>query len=105
MSFSISSKTQIQFNNQEYRCPKCSLIPFIQIINEDNKILMETKCLNNHIYSKPFDEMQKLCKFSPISNCICDLCEEKDKKIYLIFFTIVQFVINFFVLNMEIYIN
>ena len=76
----ISSKSQIQFNNQEYRCPKCSLIPFIQIINEDNKVLMETKCLNNHIYSKPFDEMQKLCKFSPISNCICENCEEKDKK-------------------------
>ena len=41
---------------------------------------METKCLNNYIYSKPFDEMQKLCNFSPISYYICDNCEEKDKK-------------------------
>ena len=76
MSFQISSISSNQNNNQEYRCPKCSLIPFIQIINEDNKVLMETKCLNNHIYSKPFDEMQKLCKYSPISNCICDNCEQ-----------------------------
>ena len=80
MSMSFSSKTQINYTNQEYRCPKCSLIPFIQINYKDNKIIMETKCLNNHIYSEPFDKMEKLCKFSPISNCICENCEEKDKK-------------------------
>ena len=59
MSFSISSNTQYIINNKEYRCPKCSLIPFINIFNNENKLFMSTKCTNNHNYSKPFDEMEK----------------------------------------------
>lgn len=38
MSISISSKTQKNIiNNKEFRCPKCSLIPFINISTNNNK--------------------------------------------------------------------
>ena len=48
MSVSLSSKTQNITNNKEYRCPKCYLIPFINIFYDENKLFMSTKCTNNH---------------------------------------------------------
>ena len=61
MSISISSNTQKNIiNTNEYRCPKCSLIPFINISSNNNQLFMSIKCTNNHNYSKPFDEM-KIC--------------------------------------------
>ena len=60
MSISISSNTQNIINNKEYRCPKCSLIPFINIFTNENKLFMSMKCTNNHYYSKTFDEMEKI---------------------------------------------
>ena len=50
MSVSISSNTQKIVYDKEYRCPKCSIIPFINIFNYDNKLFMSTKCTNNHNY-------------------------------------------------------
>ena len=44
MSVSISSNTQYIINNKEYRCPKCSLIPFINIFTNENKLFMSTNC-------------------------------------------------------------
>ena len=73
-SFSMSSITQNKINNKEYRCPKCSIIPFFNIFLNENKLFMSSKCTNNHNYSKPFDEMQSMLKTNPISNSICDLC-------------------------------
>ena len=87
MSISISSKTQNITNNKEYRCPKCYLIPFINIFFNENKLFMSTKCTNNHIYSKPFDEMQIITKTNLISNYSCVLCEnEKNNKISNVFY-------------------
>ena len=67
-------------NNDEYRCPKCSLVPFIELSTNENKLFMSTKCINNHCYSKLFEEMQNLCKKSPISNCFCETCENENKE-------------------------
>ncbi len=80
MSFSISSNSQKIFNNQEFRCPKCSLIPFINILNNENQIFMEIKCTNNHNYFKPFDEMKILCKSNKISKYSCFSCENKNEE-------------------------
>ena len=45
MSVSISSKTQNANQNKEYRCPKCSIIPFINIFTSENKIFMSNSVL------------------------------------------------------------
>ena len=77
MSVSISSNTKIINNdNKEYRCPKCSIIPFINIFTNENKLFMSTKCTNNHNYSKPFDEIQNISK----TNYSCVLCENENNK-------------------------
>ncbi len=56
MSVSISSNTQkIINNNKEFRCPKCSIIPFINIFTNENKLFMSMKCTIYHYYSKTFD--------------------------------------------------
>ncbi len=79
MSISISLKSQIISTKQEYRCPQCSLVPFIEIISNENKLIMSTKCINNHIYSETFDKMRNLCKSSPISNSTCETCKNLNK--------------------------
>ena len=80
MSVSISSNTQIIANdNKEFRCPKCSIIPFINIFTNENKLFMSTKCTNNHNYLKTFDEMEKISKTNPISNYTSALCENEKK--------------------------
>ena len=58
MSITMSLKTENVINNKEFRCPKCSIIPFINIFINENKLFMSTKCTNNHEYSKPFDEIK-----------------------------------------------
>ena len=87
---SISSLSHFQIKNQEYRCPKCSLVPFIKISYDNNQLFMSTRCTNNHIYSKPFAEMQSMCKSSPISNYTCDICEnekfEKKEKLDIFYY-------------------
>ena len=81
MSVSISSNTQIiAKNNKEFRCPKCSIIPFINIFTNENKLFMSMKCTNNHNYSKTFDEMEKISKTNSISNISCVLCESENNK-------------------------
>ena len=80
MSVSISSNTQKIVYDKEYRCPKCSIIPFINIFSNENKLFMSTKCTNNHNYLKPFDEMENISKTNPISNYSCVLCENENNK-------------------------
>ena len=79
MSVSISSNTQKIVYDKEYRCPKCSIIPFINIFTSENKLFMSTKCTNNHNYSKPFDEDGKYF-YNLISNYSCVLCENENNK-------------------------
>ena len=71
----FNSRNLLVSNSKEYRCPKCFLIPFINISINENKLFMSTKCTNNHNYSKPFDEMEMMCKASPILNYTCELCK------------------------------
>jgi len=83
--FSLKSYKNKEFN--EYRCPKCSTIPFIAISTNENKLFISTKCTNDHCYlNQPFDEMKKMCIEYPIKNFICVECEnskkEKNKKKY-----------------------
>ena len=79
MSDSLSSISEIPLKDQEYRCPKCSLIPFIKITNNENKLFITTYCTNEHVYCNIFDEMQIMCKTSPISNLICENCQIENK--------------------------
>ena len=90
MSISISTKSQLIFNNKEFRCPKCLLIPFINISIKENKLFMSTKCTNNHYYSKPFDEMIRICTNNSISKNFCIICEneKENKKLSNIFFIV-----------------
>ena len=78
MSDSVSSKTKNLIINKEYRCPKCYLIPFINIFTNENKLFMSTKCINNHSYLKPFEEMKLMCESSLNSNIYCANCENKN---------------------------
>ena len=85
MSISINLNTQKIIYDKEYRCPKCSIIPFINIFTNENKLFMSMKCTNNHNYSKTFDEMEKISKTNPISNYSCALCEN-DKKLSNVYY-------------------
>ena len=79
MSISTNSNFENK-NNEEYRCPTCSLIPFIYISVLENKLFMSTKCTNEYNYSDSFEEKKKLCKVNPVSNCLCELCEDENNK-------------------------
>ena len=79
MSISLSSMSQINtIDNKEFRCPKCSLVPFINISTNNNKLFMSIKCINNHTYSNTFDEMQKKCKINSILYYLCTICENEN---------------------------
>ena len=78
MSESINKINQMTNNRQEYRCPECFLVPFIEIRNEQNKLLMTTKCVNNHSFKDYFDKMQLKCKNN--SNYFCQLCKLENKE-------------------------
>ena len=80
MSITLSTNSLQIINNQEYRCPKCFLVPFIDISYYKNKLIMSMKCTNNHIYSKNFDEMKMMCRTNHISNSICEKCEIENEK-------------------------
>ena len=81
MSISISSNTQKNIiDNKEFRCPKCLLIPFINISTNNNKLFMYIQCTNNHKYSNSFDEIQIMCKTNSILNNLCNVCENEKNK-------------------------
>ena len=71
----ICSNSEIENKIVEYRCPKCWLIPFINLSLNENKLFMTTKCTNNHNYSNSFDEMKKILTQNTITNNICEKCE------------------------------
>ena len=77
MSFSNNSLNESKLNKNDYRCPECSLIPFIEISFKENQLLMSTNCINNHNYLKSFDEMQILCKKT---NYNCENCQSENNK-------------------------
>ena len=78
MSESLSKVSQLPIEKQEYRCPECSLVPFIEITSDQNKLIMETKCVNNHYFTDSFDQMQLRCKNR--SKYYCQICKSENKK-------------------------
>ena len=84
----MSLMSEIENKIVEYRCPKCSLIPFINVSFNENNLVMATKCTNNHNYSNSFDELKKILTQHPIINNICEKCEieNKNKKINDIYY-------------------
>ena len=62
--------------NREFRCPQCYLIPFINITNTENKLIISIKCTNDHNDSKSFEEMLNLCL---ISNYSCFSCLNENR--------------------------
>ena len=78
-SQSISSLSQIPEILRDYRCPECSLIPFIEISSNDNKLTMKTKCTNNHTFVDNFDKMQMKCRTQK-SKYFCEICRNANKK-------------------------
>ncbi len=78
MSESLSKLNQIPNNNNEYRCPECSLVPFIEIKTEQNNLLMSIKCVNDHSFTDYFDKMQIRCKNN--SNYFCQLCQSENNE-------------------------
>ena len=98
----LSLNSLIENKIVEYRFPKCLLIPFINVTFNENNLFIKTKCINNHNYSNSFDEMKKLLTQNPIKNNICESVKLKIKiKKLMIFFIIIQYVSNLFVLNMK----
>ena len=75
----ISFNSEIPNFYQEYRCPVCSLIPFINLSIDNNNYFMSIKCTNNHSFSKSFNEMENICKLQNISNFNCNFCENEKK--------------------------
>ena len=76
MSFSLPPSPIME---KELRCPKCSLIPIIEIKLEGNRLFISTKCTNNHCYNVPFEKMEMLFKTSPISKNICASCTNENR--------------------------
>ena len=72
MSQSKNSKSIIPNNLLEYRCPECSLIPFIEITSNENKLTMKTFCTNNHTFNGSFDKLQMMCKSK--TKYFCSVC-------------------------------
>ena len=66
------------------RCPKCYLIPFISINYSNEQIILNFKCLNNHLINKPLKELYYESKKYQINSIKCKNCEEKDKLYYCI---------------------
>ena len=79
MSESMSQNSQIPINNQEYRCPTCYLIPFIEVTIDQNVITMNTQCVNGHSFTDSFDNMKLSCKNN--ENYYCQLCINENNEI------------------------
>ena len=89
-----------QFNNQWYRCPICYLVPFIEVSEKGNKLFMSSKCINDHIYFGPFDEIEKMIKSNSNNYCIICENEKKEKNLKLTKFNYYcSYCFNFFCFN------
>ena len=58
------------------RCSKCPYIPFIQVKQKENKIIVLSKCQNNHIIEKDINTFLNEIKNSKQNLKICDSCSE-----------------------------
>ena len=59
------------------RCPKCTLIPSLSLININNEHYIEYECENQHNEILPFDEFEKECSKFNYENIECLNCQKK----------------------------
>ena len=75
--------SNININNNDRlnpcRCPKCYLIPSITIYEEQNKLKLKFKCINNHEFNEDYDSLYKKSKID-FDNLECELCNNKKLK-------------------------
>jgi len=88
----METNNQTKFNkNNIPRCPKCSLIPLIEIINDNNQAFINFKCENKHEGKMSLEAFIEDSKKNSIFKIKCQKCQkEPDDKKNLIF---VQYVI------------
>jgi hypothetical protein len=58
------------------RCPKCPYIPFIEVKQKENNIIILSKCQNNHIIERDINIFLNEIKNSKQNIKICDSCSE-----------------------------
>jgi hypothetical protein len=83
-SIESESLSTISFNSDiECRCPKCFLIPFINVFVKDHKLMMEISCINGHKYLSEFEEIYKKTKINldKIKCYKCDTIISKYKRL------------------------
>ena len=78
----MENKTQITFDkNHIPRCLKCSLIPLIEIINENSQIFINYKCENKHEGKVLLENFIEESKKNSIFKIKCNKCQkEPDNK-------------------------
>ena len=52
------------------RCPECYLVPSIRMYEEENKLKLNFKCVNNHEYNEDFNVLYEKSKID-IENIKC----------------------------------
>ena len=79
----METNNQTKFNkNNIPRCPKCSLIPLIEIINENNQAFINYKCENKHEGKMSLEAFIEDSKKNSIFKIKCQKCQKEpdDKK-------------------------
>jgi hypothetical protein len=80
----INNKNNINTDNKEdklnpCRCPKCYLIPSIMMYEEENKLKLSFKCVNNHEFKEEINNLYNKSKID-IDNVECKICNNKKLK-------------------------
>ena len=79
-SFSNLNKNMINENDcDSFRCSQCSLIPFIKLIFENDKIFIETKCENLHLNKIDINNYLNITNSNSIK---CYFCNKKKVDLY-----------------------
>ena len=65
---------------KEFRCPKCYLIPFIQLYAKKNNLIMKIKCINNHEFTNSIKELENKIEEKSLNKIICNKCKVNIKK-------------------------
>ena len=79
-NMSMSASTILEKEN-EFRCPKCFLCPLINIKEELNSIIIDSKCRNNHEYKNEMIEFRQLFCESDIYSVNCKNYNENHKNL------------------------
>ena len=74
----MEEKIKEKFNiNNILRCPKCFLIPLIELINDEKQLFIKYKCENNHEEKILLEEFIKNSKMNSIYKNKCKKCQKE----------------------------